>query len=914
MEINHVQSIRTAFTPAHFQLACDGIYLALPLTRTVIGVWSLQDLSFKPLELEGHRKILSALALGCQSSPKLLCSTAEDYVIVWNLQQARQQYQKGEKIKGHIIGTTLGHIHHLAFNPNDSLVAVCRGLEVIILESKKELIVATLEGHTALVTACEFCPHYRAILITISEDRTFKVWNLQDFSLVYQSPIVTASPFLSLAMSLQQPHVAIGTADGQVKVYDLSDGNGFRCLYSIDVGKIIRKVKEEKRISQLDSISKQGPVKISSQPAWKQSYSNQSAESADGTESMAGSVETGVSVLSLYFTYMPLEAAKRQTSASSNKPAFLQHKNSIVKDLFDAPPVLSVGTVGSLLQVNTSSLDTCCLIDLQDPILSVQGLRVETKVLNAAGIVYFAQGTDPQHIWCIIGSPFQNIVHVLKWNHASTAVKSGIPSQHSGISPASILGEDELTPLSLNEKSETDLTVWEITVLSHQPLLPDSPLQAELVPKQKPDKPHKQRGFLSTPQKGRVMADQPLTFKTKIKSSGYTEAPRMTMFKPKTNASKSQSLSRQSSRSSIASLVSRTHEKEYPMTSQVPSKLQVKLDVAERPTAINSITISDDGSSMACALANKSAQVFRFPLTGKGTSYVGHDNIVTSSYWSHDGNWLITSSDDKMAAIWGKGQADPILTFNTTNHNFGLDKEATKNDKDNQVFSRPVQNAQFYYMDKFVLLSCGYTFYLYKFHLDPTKEDVKRYHSKSKYKLVQTWATDAQQITALSAINAFYSYIVLCAGSNKSLEVYDMNAGTQIRKLTDVHTRPIHDICQNQGSAYVSHPPTAYDLFITAAAGDCIKLWDLRTNRCVKRFEGHQNRVHPCGLAVSPCGRFIASGSEDKSAYVFDMRTGTYNLKLIGHTDVVSDVAFHPLHPRLVTATLDGKIHMYTDT
>lgn len=116
-----------------------------------------------------------------------------------------------------------------------------------------------------------------------------------------------------------------------------------------------------------------------------------------------------------------------------------------------------------------------------------------------------------------------------------------------------------------------------------------------------------------------------------------------------------------------------------------------------------------------------------------------------------------------------------------------------------------------------------------------------------------------------------------------------------------------------QGSPYVSHPPNAYDLFATAAAGDCIKLWDLRTNRCVRRYEGHLNRVHPCGIALSPCGRFIATGAEDKSAYIFDIRSGTYSHKLTGHTDVVSDVDFHPLTPQLYTASLDGKIQMYSN-
>lgn len=48
--------------------------------------------------------------------------------------------------------------------------------------------VAVLEGHDGPVTAAEFCPHYTATLVSISEDRTFKV-NALDFrsALVYVS-------------------------------------------------------------------------------------------------------------------------------------------------------------------------------------------------------------------------------------------------------------------------------------------------------------------------------------------------------------------------------------------------------------------------------------------------------------------------------------------------------------------------------------------------------------------------------------------------------------------------------------------------------------------------------------------------------------------------------------------------------
>lgn len=34
--------------------------------------------------------------------------------------------------------------------------------------------------------------------------------------------------------------------------------------------------------------------------------------------------------------------------------------------------------------------------------------------------------------------------------------------------------------------------------------------------------------------------------------------------------------------------------------------------------------------------------------------------------------------------------------------------------------------------------------------------------------------------------------------------------------------------------------------------------------RCERRFEGHANRGYPCGIAFSPCGRFVACGAEDR--------------------------------------------------
>lgn len=43
-------------------------------------------------------------------------------------------------------------------------------------------MISTLRGHLGPLTAAEFCPWNKDVLVTISEDRTFKVTTLENFT------------------------------------------------------------------------------------------------------------------------------------------------------------------------------------------------------------------------------------------------------------------------------------------------------------------------------------------------------------------------------------------------------------------------------------------------------------------------------------------------------------------------------------------------------------------------------------------------------------------------------------------------------------------------------------------------------------------------------------------------------------
>uniref|UniRef100_A0A8C6ZE69 WD repeat domain 27 n=1 Tax=Nothoprocta perdicaria TaxID=30464 RepID=A0A8C6ZE69_NOTPE len=560
---------------------------AFPLRGNELCVWSAPG--GEPLRLRGHELAVTALSFGSRAGPRLLCSASRDAVRVWSLAQGRH-VRRGVVPRGIVIGTFLGTVLHVRFSPDDQQVAVCAEKRIYMLSAKSNAVLAELEGHLAPVTAAEFCTWENNMLISVSEDRSFKIWDYATGLLIYQSAVLTAFPLLSLLIDEENKQIITGCADGELWVFSLLSDHNYRCVTRINL--------------------------------------------------------------------------KKEQEKFYNK----------------------MGKSGQ--ELGRIALAECCL-------------------------------------WYMFSScSLLNLCFSYQQKHTKSFLLS------------------------------------------------------------------------------------------KINKKGL---------------------------------------------------------------------LLGDGELLACGLADKSVLVFDSNLTDTRAVFSGHDGAVNSVGWSHDKKWLVSASEDQTLRIWSVCNKEPALLV-------GKDK-----------FHKSVRFAQFYYIDTFILLSCGAEFHLLSFYLDTAKDDLKRYKQRSACKLIQKFPmASTVEITSLSTVNDFYSYIVLTAGSNRALEVFDLNAGCSLAVIPEVHSRSVHQICQNKGSAFSTQQPEAYNLFMTTAVGDGIKLWDLRTLRCERRFEGHISRCHPCGIAVSPCGQFIASGSDDKSAYIYELRSSTFLHKLGGHTDSVISVTFCPSSPQVI--------------
>ncbi|KAJ3054184.1 protein with putative role during mitosis [Rhizophlyctis rosea] len=114
-------------------------------------------------------------------------------------------------------------------------------------------------------------------------------------------------------------------------------------------------------------------------------------------------------------------------------------------------------------------------------------------------------------------------------------------------------------------------------------------------------------------------------------------------------------------------------------------------------------------------------------------------------------------------------------------------------------------------------------------------------------------------------------------------------------------------------------------LLVSCANDQSVRLWDLTTGECRADLRGHEHVVECVAFAPvasyplilelggfnekpqanAPPGRFVASGSRDKSIHIWDTLTGQSVVVLTGHDNWLRGLVFHPSGKYLLSVADD---------
>jgi WD40 repeat protein len=113
------------------------------------------------------------------------------------------------------------------------------------------------------------------------------------------------------------------------------------------------------------------------------------------------------------------------------------------------------------------------------------------------------------------------------------------------------------------------------------------------------------------------------------------------------------------------------------------------------------------------------------------------------------------------------------------------------------------------------------------------------------------------------------------------------------------HTKPVLGVCYSPDGRRLA----------TAGSDRTAKVWDARTGQELLTLRGHTNQVS--GVCFSPDGRRLATAGSDRTAKVWDARTGQELLTLQGHARDITSVCFSPDGQHLATASRDQTVKVW---
>jgi len=309
---------------------------------------------------------------------------------------------------------------------------------------------------------------------------------------------------------------------------------------------------------------------------------------------------------------------------------------------------------------------------------------------------------------------------------------------------------------------------------------------------------------------------------------------------------------------------------------QCPKKLipAVPIQVLDHDDEVWMVTFSMNGLSMASV--TKSCSILIWAVNPEDNSISqkilidsAHSKEMTSIGWSYCSKFLVSTSYDRSVKLWSAESGDCLATF--TNH------------------SEEVRSAIFT-PDNCRIISASADRYVIVMDLEGRE--------------LHRWK--APRVGKLSISEDGSRMVGSCLDKN-CLLLFQLD---ELNNYPDPQIIEVDDIIV---SSTISRDGR-YLVGNVSESKPELYIWDLETKKCVRRLFGHSRKTFAIRCTFGGINdQFIACGSEDCNAYIWNRNDCHYLERLVGHGGAVNDVAWSPINPYLLlTASDDHTIRVWS--
>lgn len=288
------------------------------------------------------------------------------------------------------------------------------------------------------------------------------------------------------------------------------------------------------------------------------------------------------------------------------------------------------------------------------------------------------------------------------------------------------------------------------------------------------------------------------------------------------------------------------------------------------------------------------------PLEGK----LAHCNAIFDIAWMPGETKLVTASGDHTARLWDVARPE-ITQINYFHAHTRSVKTAVFRDDDRAVFATGAR-------DGFIMIW-----------------DIRANHSANQQPKPdncianahsiggtgnarrKSQASRAHSITGLVFQDDFT--LISCAAGDGLLKVWDLRKNYTVHKKEPIakHLMNYSGNSTRNGFSSLLICPARITLY-ASCMDNIIYAYNVSSynRKPVAEYYGHQNRTYYVKTCLSSDGRYLASGSSDELAYIWNTnRPGVPLVKLSGHTDEVTCIAWCSVGETKIVTCSDDACH-----